>query len=157
MFNEQDAELQRLHKWKSPRPYTPPVLGQTALDFFTHNLTRRFEKFGKLSEVWLTLVPAPLADRTMLAAFQRGTLTVHVADSATLYELKQVMLAGLEDQLLLAGRGQGLRKISLKRGSIEQTLLPRDSDADVSAPVARRPTRGGKSATTRKPWPNKPA
>ena len=40
-----------------------------------------------------------------------------IVDSAPhLYQLKQLLLAGLEVQMLAACRGAGLRRITLKRG-----------------------------------------
>ena len=43
-------------------------------------------------------------------------LTVIVDSSAHLYELKQLLLAGLQQQLLLACKSTGLKKITLKPG-----------------------------------------
>lgn len=119
---ESEAELRRLFRWKSPRPYTPHVLGEDAIELFNTQIKKRHAKFGKLSEVWDTLVPALFQEHTMLATFVRGTLTVHVDSSPHLYELKQLMLAGLEDQLLLACAGTGLKKIALKRGKLDPNL-----------------------------------
>jgi hypothetical protein len=119
---EADAELRRLFRWKSPRAYMPHVLGEDAIDLFNSQIKKRHAKFGKLSEAWNTLVPALFQEHTMLASFVRGVLTVHVDSSPHLYELKQLMLAGLEDQLLLACRGEGLKKLALKRGRIDPGL-----------------------------------
>lgn len=116
---EADAELRRLFRWKSGRPYTPHILGEDAIELFNNQIKKRHAKFGKLSEAWDTLVPAMFQEHTLLASFVRGTLTVHVDSSPHLYELKQLMLAGLEDQLLLACRGEGLKKLTLKRGAID--------------------------------------
>lgn len=116
---ESDAQLRRLFKWKSAKPYTPHVLGEDAIELFNTQIKKRHAKFGKLSEAWGTLVPAMFQEHTMLATFVRGVLTVHVDSSPHLYELKQLMLAGLEDQLLLACRGEGLKKLTLKRGKLD--------------------------------------
>jgi len=43
-------------------------------------------------------------------------LTVLVDSAPHLYELQQLLLAGLELQLLAACKGAGLTKIQLKRG-----------------------------------------
>jgi hypothetical protein len=43
-------------------------------------------------------------------------LTVIVDSSSHLYELKQLLLAGLQQQLLLACKSSGLRKIALRPG-----------------------------------------
>ena len=45
-----------------------------------------------------------------------GQLTVLVDSSPHLYELKQLLLAGLQKQLLVACKAAGLRKIHLKLG-----------------------------------------
>lgn len=121
---ENDAELRRLFRWKSNKPYTPHVLGEDAIELFNSQIKKRHAKFGKLSEAWDTLVPALFQEHTMLASFVRGVLVVHVDSSPHLYELKQLMLAGLEDQLLLACRGEGLKKVTLKRGKIDPGLPP---------------------------------
>ena len=57
-----------------------------------------------------------------------GTLTVHVDSSAHLYELRQLLLAGLQDQLLLACAGNGLKKITLKRGVADPSSMVREPD-----------------------------
>ncbi len=116
---EGEAELRRLFRWKSPKPYTPHVLGEDAVELFNSQIKKRHAKFGKLSEAWETLVPAMFQEHTMLASFVRGVLVVHVDSSPHLYELKQLMLAGVEDQLLLACRGEGLKKLTLKRGKLD--------------------------------------
>jgi hypothetical protein len=57
-----------------------------------------------------------LAEHCALEGYSRGTLTVIVDSSTHLYELKQLLLAGLEEQLKLACKSAGLRKINLKHG-----------------------------------------
>jgi hypothetical protein len=86
------------------------------VEFFRHSVSRRQTKLTKIAEAWIRLVPETLSDHCALEGFNRGTLTVLVDTSSHLYELKQVLLAGLEEQLLLACRGAGVRKISLKPG-----------------------------------------
>jgi Dna[CI] antecedent, DciA len=125
---ERTAELKRLTRWKSTRAYTPHVLGEDAIELFNKEIKKRHSKFGKLAEAWDVLVPALFQSHTYLATFARGTLTVHVDSSAHLYELKQLMLAGLEDQLLLACRGEGLKKVALKRGRADPTSMTREPD-----------------------------
>ncbi len=51
-----------------------------------------------------------------LDSFSKGVLTVLVDSSPHLYQLKQLLLAGLNQQLLLACKSAGLRKIVLKPG-----------------------------------------
>jgi hypothetical protein len=117
MLDADSRELQRLQKWKGTRAYTPDLLGEQAVELFNHDIKKKHQKFGRLSEVWVALIPPMICDHTSLASFARGTLTIHVDTSAHLYELKQMLLAGLEDQMLLACRSAGLKKISIKRGS----------------------------------------
>jgi hypothetical protein len=59
-------------------------------------------------------------------SLNRGTLTVLVDSSAHLYDLKQLLLAGLEKQLLLACKSAGLRKIALKPGRWYEGATPED-------------------------------
>ena len=70
----------------------------------------------KLAEAWATLVPETLSEHCALEGFHRGTLTVLVDNSSHMYEMKQVLLAGLQEQLLIACRSAGLQKIALKPG-----------------------------------------
>jgi hypothetical protein len=109
-------ELRRLTSVKTaPVPAAQP-LGEAMVEFFRHSVSRRQTKLTKIAEAWIRLVPETLSDHCALEGFNRGTLTVLVDTSSHLYELKQVLLAGLEEQLLLACRGAGVRKISLKPG-----------------------------------------
>lgn len=111
------AQLQRLAKWKSRAKYDAPLLGEEAIVLFNKQIRKRQAKFGSLSEAWDQIVPPQLSDHAYLASFVRGTLVVLVDSSSHLFELKQLMLAGMEEQLLVACRGCGLKKITLKRGS----------------------------------------
>ena len=125
---EETAELRRLQRWKGSRPYSPHVLGEDAIGLFNDQIKKRHAKFGKLAEAWDALVPLMFQEHTYLATFSRGTLTVNIDSSAHHYELKQLMLAGLEDQLLLACRGCGLKKVTLKRGQADPGSMVREPD-----------------------------
>ncbi|MGA3065659.1 MAG: DciA family protein [Tepidisphaeraceae bacterium] len=109
-------ELRRLSRVKTIPPATAQPLGEAMVEFFRQSVSRRQTKLTKIAEAWLRLIPETLSDHCALESFHRGTLTVLVDTSSHLYELKQVLLAGLEEQLLLACRGAGVRKISLKPG-----------------------------------------
>lgn len=110
--------LSRLAYWK--KTLHPPVdrLGDEVVEIFKTQIEKRQTKLGMIGQAWLELVPDPLQECTHLGGFVRGTLTVIVEGSANLYLLKQAMLAGLENQLLLACRGHGLRKINLRLGKL---------------------------------------
>lgn len=115
-FNPHDAELARLHRVKQSRPPTHVPLGPEMVSFFKQSVERRHTKLSKIAECWGVLVPETLNDHCALESLSRGGLTVIVDSSSHLYELKQLLLAGLEQQLLLACKSAGLRKITLKPG-----------------------------------------
>jgi Dna[CI] antecedent, DciA len=110
-------QLRRTWNAKQTKPLDLPLLGQEALTLFETDIRKKHDKFGGLSNAWVALIPQMLAERCAFASFHRGTLTVNVNSASHMYELKQLLLAGLEAQLIQACRGQGLRKVVLKRGS----------------------------------------
>lgn len=109
-------ELRRLHRFKSQSKPIGVPLGQEMIDFFKRSVAKRQTKLEKLAESWGQLVPQFLSEHCALESLTRGTLTVMVDSSSHLYELKQVLLAGIEQQLLLACKSAGLRKIVLRPG-----------------------------------------
>ena len=111
-----EAELKRLSRIKSPARKPPARIGQEMIDFFKHSVQKRQNKFTRIAEFWSALVPPILNDHCALESFNRGSLTVIVDSSSHLYELKQLLLAGLQQQLLFTCRTAGLRKIMLKPG-----------------------------------------
>jgi hypothetical protein len=115
-FNPQDAELTRLHRVKQSKLQPTAALGPEMVSFFKQSVSRRHTKLSKIAECWGALVPETLNDHCALESLTRGSLAVIVDSSSHLYELKQLLLAGLEQQLLLACRSSGLRKITLKPG-----------------------------------------
>jgi Dna[CI] antecedent DciA-like protein len=118
MAGEQPAtleELRRLSKHKSSTIKTAS-LGPEMVEFFKHSVAKRQGKLLQLAESWSRLVPQTLSEHCALDSFHRGALVVLVDSSAHLYEMKQLLLAGLQDQLLLACSAAGLRKITLRPG-----------------------------------------
>jgi len=111
-----EADLKRLSRVKTPARKAPDRIGPEMIDFFKQSVQKRQTKFTKIAERWSVLVPPLLNDHCALEAFHRGHLTVLVDTSSHLYELKQLLLAGLQQQLLLACKSAGLRKIILKPG-----------------------------------------
>lgn len=92
------------------------ALGPELLDFFKTSIQKRHTKLAAIAERWAQLIPETFQDHCALESFSAGTLKVIVDSSAHLYELKQLLLAGLQQQLLLACKSSGLRKITLKLG-----------------------------------------
>lgn len=109
-------EFMRLQEVKKVPPIKTPALGPEVVDFFKHSVAKRQSKLGKIAEAWEMLVPPLLAEHCALESLTRGQLTVIVDSSSHLYDLKQLLLAGLEKQLLLACKSTGLKKIALKPG-----------------------------------------
>jgi Dna[CI] antecedent DciA-like protein len=110
------GEIRQLHHHKSRNTTVGNPLGPELIDFFKQSVTRRQTKLVKVAESWSSLIPRLLNEHCALESFSRGTLTVMVDSSSHLYELKQVLLSGLEKQLLFACKAAGLRKIVLRPG-----------------------------------------
>jgi len=111
-----DAHLRRMAHFKRPiRPAIAP-LGPEMISFFTQSVEKRHTKLGDICAHWAVLIPATLQDHCALKSLSRGSLTVMVDTAAHLYELKQLLLCGLERQLLMACKRNGLRRIVLRRG-----------------------------------------
>jgi hypothetical protein len=110
------AALQRLMRYK--QPHTPPaqLMGPHVQQFFKQSVQKRQAKFAEVAGAWAALVPAMFNDHCALESLHKGTLTVLVDNSSHLYELKQLLLGGLQQQLLGACKRTGLKKISLKPG-----------------------------------------
>jgi hypothetical protein len=115
-MQRQEAELGRLDRVKRVDGVVGAPLGPAMVQFFKHSVEKRQSKLGKIGECWGAIVPEMLAEHCALESYSRGTLTVLVDSSTHLYELKQLLLAGLQEQLLLACKSAGLRKINLKHG-----------------------------------------
>ena len=112
----QQADLARAHRAKARAPVAADPLGPELVGFFKHSVAKRQAKLCQIAGCWAVLVPPTLDKHCALESLHRGTLTVLVDSSSHLYELKQLLLAGLQDQLLLACKASGLRKVSLKPG-----------------------------------------
>jgi hypothetical protein len=116
MHIPRDQVLERLTRNKRiERPLASP-LGPELISFYKQSVEKRQAKFGKIASYWAGLIPSTLADHCSLESFTRGTLVVLVDSASHLYELKQLLLAGLQQQILMAAKSTGLRKINLKRG-----------------------------------------
>jgi hypothetical protein len=111
-----EMELRRLVAAKGAAPRESPLLGGEVVHFFKQSVQKRQAKFGRIAQCWEQLVPAGLAEHCALESLHRGSLTVIVDSSSHLYELKQRLLDGLENQMKLTCLSAGLRKIMLKPG-----------------------------------------
>lgn len=109
-------DLQRLDRFKRADHNDADHLGGDMVSFFKQSVQKRQTRLGKIAQAWQQLIPEMLCEHCALESLHRGTLTVIVDSSAHLYELKQLLLAGVESQLRLVCKSTGLRKISLKPG-----------------------------------------
>jgi len=109
-------QLRRLQQYRTRSTAVGVPLGEELIAFFKQSVAKRQTKLCKIAESWAALVPPMLSDHCSLESLNKGTLAVLVDSSSHLYQLKQLLLAGLQDQLFLACRSTGLRKINLKAG-----------------------------------------
>ena len=115
-MNRADAELARLAKIKGGTAPAGLALGPEMIGFFKTSVAKRQANLLKIADRWADFIPPTLNEHCALDSFSRGVLTVIVDSSSHLYELKQLLLAGLQQQLLLACKSSGLRKIALRPG-----------------------------------------
>jgi len=116
MRTPEDFELRRLDRVKRVDRPTGELLGPAMVQFFKQSVEKRHTKLGKIAECWDRLIPQTLNEHCALESYNRGSLTVIVDSSPHLYELKQLLLAGLQQQLLIACKSAGLRKINVRHG-----------------------------------------
>jgi predicted nucleic acid-binding Zn ribbon protein len=114
--NPSTSLLQRLHQVKQLNHPPAAVLGTEMMSFFKQSVQKRQTKMGHIAGSWSMLVPETLNEHCSLESLHGGVLTVIVDSSSHLYELKQLLLAGLQQQVLLACRTAGVRKIALRPG-----------------------------------------
>ena len=130
--NDTESTLHRLARVKRKDPPALDPLGTAMVAFFKHSVEKRNAKFSKIANCWTQLIPETLAEHCALESFSRGTLVVLVDSASHLYELKQLLLAGLQQQLLLVCANAGLRKINLRAGRWYE-------EAEGEAGSARKP------------------
>jgi hypothetical protein len=111
-----DAELKRVARVKRVEAPRIELLGPQLVTFFKNSVQKRHTKLGQIAECWSRLVPELLNEHCALESYSRGVLVVVVDSSSHLYELKQLLLAGLQSQLLAACASTGLKKINLRVG-----------------------------------------
>ncbi len=109
-------DLARLDRHKRRDDAVGDLIGGALVELYERQIERRQSKLAQVAEVWGQLVPEALQERSCLESLHRGRLGVMVDSAPHLYELKQLMLAGLERRLLVACRAAGVRRITLKRG-----------------------------------------
>jgi len=130
-WRAQESELRRLSNIKRTNNDYAGLLGPEMVNFFQNSVQKRQTKLTQLAACWAQLVPETLSDHCTLESLSRGTLIVLVDSASHLYELKQLLLAGLQQQLLLACKFASLKKISLKPGRGADASASPDIDARI--------------------------
>jgi hypothetical protein len=110
------AQLRRLAAVKAQQLVVGEALGAELVSFFKQSVQKRQKKLEKIAAAWETLVPQMFSEHCALEGMHKGSLTVLVDSASHLYELKQLLIAGLEEQLLLECRSAGLTRIVLRSG-----------------------------------------
>lgn len=110
-----EAQFLRMAHVKVHHRASAHQLGTSLAEFYKGSV-QRTRKFASIASVWETLVPAELNEHCCLESYRAGTLTVLVDSSPHLYTLKQLLLSGVQAQVLGLCCTYGLRKISLKLG-----------------------------------------
>src|SRR5947209_12678592 len=106
--NREFIALQRLQRVKQSAPPTAGKLGEEMVSFFKQSVEKRQTKLGKISQAWQELVEEGICEHCALESLHRGTLTVIVDSSAHLYQLKQILLSGVEKRLIATCKSAGL-------------------------------------------------
>ena len=104
--------LKRLRQWRVGKEADLSLA--FLQDQFKREVARPHQQLAQLVEVWEALVPAALVRRTRLESLSRGILKIGVHDSATLYELDQLLRHGLQGQLIAACRKSTFHRIQLR-------------------------------------------
>ena len=111
-----EADLRRLQRVKAAPGAVPDRLGPELVNFFKQSVQKRQTKLVKIAEVFAQVVPAPLLEHCCIESFARGRLTVLCDSSAHLFDLKSLLLEGLQQQLLSRCKAAGLTQVAVKLG-----------------------------------------
>jgi hypothetical protein len=112
---EEEARFIRMAKAKARTVRPAENLAASLVSFYKANVERT-RKFAGIGQAWETLVPPDMLEHCCLQSYRGGTLTILVDSSPHLYRLKQLLLAGLDRQMLEVCRAEGLRKITIRPG-----------------------------------------
>lgn len=109
----------------------PPDRAQALRDFLPAQFEREhrkpFDRLAEFIERWTQIMPPEIVERSQVAAFSRGVLTINVDGSSTLYAADRLLKAGGEQQMRLAGRRAVLRRVRL---GVDPSLAQPTASAD---------------------------
>jgi len=115
-MREDELQLLRLAKVKHREHAQVPKLGVSMVSFFKREVQKRQTKLTQIAAAWNALIPPDLSEHCCLESFSSGSLKILVDNSAHLYQLKQLLLSGMEKQLKMTCGMIGLKKVTLKPG-----------------------------------------
>lgn len=115
-MREDELQLLRLAKVKHREHSQVPKLGVSMVSFFKREVQKRQTKISQIAAAWNALIPPELSEHCCLESFSGGSLKILVDNSSHLYQLKQLLLSGVEKQLKLTCGMVGLKKVTLKPG-----------------------------------------
>ena len=118
-MDSQDKHLDNLRQWRvrKPKDVSTKFLG----NYFKREIQKPFKQLQGITQAWVELIPADLQANSQLDKLSRGTLTVIVNSSATLYELDRQLRSGLQKQLSQACRPTNLNRVKLIIGQVKYT------------------------------------
>lgn len=106
-----ERHIENLRLWRNWKPRDVTLRG--AVELVDKKYARPHKQLGQIVGQWEQLIPPTLRRQTALASLTKGVLTVHVSDSAAMYELDRLMRSGVEQQIKSACKTT-LRKIRLQ-------------------------------------------
>lgn len=146
---QHDPAQEHLERLRKSRSLPSPDLSLGFLaEQFKREVAKPYKQLGDLSELWVQLLPAALAERSRLVGLSRGVLQVEVDSAAVNFEIDRLLRGGLQKRLIQMHKGPAFRKVSIKvaggRASVEvdPRRLPPAGDGDAKVDPSRQAARG---------------
>ncbi len=109
------ARLEQLRRWRS-RPDRAVAI-EPLIAARLKEAKRLQKTLGSFVELWETVLPDELAERTQVTGLRSGVVQVTVDSSATAYELDRRLREGLEQQMRRAF-GKTLVRVKITVGRV---------------------------------------
>jgi hypothetical protein len=120
-LQKQAEHLENLRQWRNRK--RPDLTLGYLKKYVAKKYTRPLKQMGPFAELWQKALPPRLHERTALVALHNGVLTIHIADSPTLYQIDRLMRSGVEHQLKSQAK-TAITEIKLKIGPVK--TAPKD-------------------------------
>jgi hypothetical protein len=122
-MDSQQKHLDNLRQWRN---FKGRDVSMDFLDrWFQTEVGKPYKQMGNIGQAWAQLVPPELLAKSRLERFSRGTLTVTVDSSATLYALDRELRSGLQKEIAQASRPANLSRVKLVVGEINEPAQSR--------------------------------